>query len=102
MGYQRRLALLRSEGTGGSVPNSFDRSFVRLRPFQEYLENGMAVVGAPDDVRDGLQRYVDATGYRRVMLLMAVPGLDTGAALRSMALFADEVAPAIKVAADVS
>jgi len=102
MGYQRRLAQLRSEGTGGSVPNSFDRSFVRLRPFQEYLENGMAVVGTPEDVRDGLQKYVDATGYRRVMLLMAVPGLDTAPAVRSMCLFADEVAPAIKVAGDMS
>jgi luciferase family oxidoreductase group 1 len=102
MGYQRRLARLRSEGTGGSVPGSFDRSFVRLRPFHEYLANGMAVVGAPEDVAEGLQAYLAATGYRRVMLLMAVPGLETGPALRSMRLFAQEVAPAIKpVAVDI-
>jgi luciferase family oxidoreductase group 1 len=102
MGYQHRLARLRSEGTGGSVPGSFDRSFVRLRPFHEYLANGMAVVGAPDDVAEGLQAYLAATGYRRVMLLMAVPGLETGPALRSMRLFAQEVAPAIKpVAVDI-
>jgi len=102
MGYQQRLASLRSEGTGGSVPGSFDRSFVRLRPFHEYLANGMAVVGTPDDVAEGLQAYLAATGYRRVMLLMAVPGLETGPALRSMRLFAQEVAPAIKpVAVDI-
>jgi hypothetical protein len=46
-------------------------------------------------VRDGLQQYLDATGYRRVLLLMALPGLDTGLALRSMRLFAEQVAPAI-------
>jgi luciferase family oxidoreductase group 1 len=102
MGYQHRLAQLRSGDTGGSVPNSFDRSFVRLRPFQEYIDSGMAVVGTPDDVREGLQKYVDATGYGHVMLLMAVPGLGTEPALRSMRLFMDEVAPTIKVAAGVS
>ena len=41
MGYQRRIAALRSEG-GGPVPDSFDRSLVRLRPFQEYLDDGLA------------------------------------------------------------
>jgi hypothetical protein len=38
---------------------------------------------------------MDATGYRRVLLLMALPGIDTTLALRSMRLFAEEVAPAI-------
>jgi alkanesulfonate monooxygenase SsuD/methylene tetrahydromethanopterin reductase-like flavin-dependent oxidoreductase (luciferase family) len=73
------------------VPNSFDRSYVRLRPFGEYLESGMAVVGTPGEVRKQLQEYLDATGYRRVMLLMAIPGLDTKLALRSMRLFAEEM-----------
>src|SRR5262245_12635004 len=90
MGYQRRMAALRSESTGGSVPNSFDRSYVRLRPFREYLDNGMAVIGTPSEVRKQLQEYLDATGYQRVMLLMAVPGLETELALRSMRLFAEE------------
>ena len=90
MGYQRRMAALRSESTGGSVPNSFDRSLVRLRPFGEYLENGTAIIGTPSEVRKGLEEYVDATGFQRVMLLMAVPGLDTKLALRSMRLFAEE------------
>ena len=90
MGYQRRMAVLRSETTGGSVPNSFDRSYVRLRPFREYLDSGMALVGTPGEVRKRLQEYLDATGYQRVMLLMAVPGLETNLALRSMRLFAEE------------
>ena len=34
MGYQRKMAVLRSDG---SVPKSFDRSLLRLRPFEEYL-----------------------------------------------------------------
>jgi len=46
-------------------------------------------------VRDGLQRYCEATGYERVLLVMALPGLDTALALRSMRLFAEEVAPAL-------
>jgi luciferase family oxidoreductase group 1 len=90
MGYQQRMAVLRTETTGGSVPNSFDRSYVRLRPFHEYIENGMALVGTPGDVRKRFQAYLDATGFQRVMLLMAVPGLDTELALRSMRLFAEE------------
>jgi luciferase family oxidoreductase group 1 len=93
MSYQRRMAVLRSESTGGNVPNSFDRSLLRLRAFEEYLADGWALVGTPDEVRDGLQQFVDATGYRRVLLLMALPGLDTQRALRSMRLFAEEVAP---------
>jgi hypothetical protein len=63
------------------------------------IERGLVLVdvliGAPEDVAGGLQEYLDATGYRRVMLLMAIPGLGTAAALRSMRLFADEVAPAL-------
>ena len=90
MGYQRRMSALRSETTGGSVPNSFDRSYVRLRPFREYLDSGMAVIGTPSEVRKHLQEYLDATGYQRVMLLMAIPGLATDLALRSMRLFAEE------------
>ena len=90
MGYQRRMAVLRSESTGGSVPGSFDRSLLRLRPFSEYLENGMTLFGTPREVRKGVQEYVDATGFQRVLLVMALPGLDTELALRSMRLFAEE------------
>jgi alkanesulfonate monooxygenase SsuD/methylene tetrahydromethanopterin reductase-like flavin-dependent oxidoreductase (luciferase family) len=101
MGYQQRLAQLRSEGTGGGLPNSFDRSFVRLRPFREYLDTGVALIGSPEEVRQGLQEYADLTGHRRVLLLMALPGLATLPALASMRLFMDEVAPALKpLAAD--
>jgi alkanesulfonate monooxygenase SsuD/methylene tetrahydromethanopterin reductase-like flavin-dependent oxidoreductase (luciferase family) len=93
MSYQRRMSALRSDSAGGSVPSSFDRSLLRLRAFQDYLADGWALIGTPDEVRDGLNRYLDATGYERVLLLMALPGLSTDLALRSMRLFADEVAP---------
>ena len=96
MGYQRRIAVLRSDSQGGSVPGSFDRSLVRLRPFADYMEDGLAMIGSPDDVRDRLQRYLEVTGYTRVLLLMALPGLPTADALRSMRLFTDEVRPALK------
>jgi len=95
MGYQRRMSVLRSESTGGSVPGSFDRSLLRLRAFRDYLDDGWALIGTPDEVRDGLQKYCEATGYGRVLLVMALPGLRTDFALRSMRLFADEVAPAL-------
>ncbi len=95
MSYQRKMAMLRSEATGGSVPNSFDRSLLRLRSFRDYLDDGWALIGAPAEVRDGLQHYVEATGLQRVMLVMALPGLDTELALRSMRLFAEQVAPAL-------
>jgi alkanesulfonate monooxygenase SsuD/methylene tetrahydromethanopterin reductase-like flavin-dependent oxidoreductase (luciferase family) len=95
MSYQRKMAVLRSDATGGSVPNSFDRRLLRLRPFQEYLEAGWAIVGTPSDVQEGLRQYLEATGYERLLLLMALPGLDTGLALRSMRLFTEEVAPGL-------
>ncbi|MGH7356098.1 MAG: LLM class flavin-dependent oxidoreductase [Candidatus Rokuibacteriota bacterium] len=95
MGYQRKMAVLRSNSTGGSVPNSFDRTMLRLRPFEEYLATGWTLIGTPDEVTDGLQKYLEATGYQRVLLLMALPGLPTALALRSMRLFSEKVAPAI-------
>jgi alkanesulfonate monooxygenase SsuD/methylene tetrahydromethanopterin reductase-like flavin-dependent oxidoreductase (luciferase family) len=95
MGYQRKMAVLRSDSTGGTVPNSFDRSTLRLRSFQEYLSTGWTLLGTPDEVREGLQQYLEATGYQRVLLLMALPGLDTRLALRSMRMFAEHVAPAM-------
>ena len=95
MGYQRRMSVLRSESTGGSVPGSFDRSLLRLRAFRDYLDDGWALIGTPDEVRDGLQKYCEATGYGRVLLVMALPGLRTDLALRSMRLFAEKVAPAL-------
>jgi alkanesulfonate monooxygenase SsuD/methylene tetrahydromethanopterin reductase-like flavin-dependent oxidoreductase (luciferase family) len=93
MGYQRRMSVLRSDSTGGSVPSSFDRSLLRLREFREYLADGWALVGTPDEVRDDLQKFREDTGYERVLLVMALPGLDTGRALRSMRLFAEHIAP---------
>jgi alkanesulfonate monooxygenase SsuD/methylene tetrahydromethanopterin reductase-like flavin-dependent oxidoreductase (luciferase family) len=95
MGYQHKMAVLRSDGTGGSVPNSFDRSLLKLRSFQEYLATGWTLVGTADEVREGLEHYREATGYQRVLLLMALPGLPTELALRSMRLFAEKVAPAM-------
>ena len=95
MGYQRRMSVLRSDATGGTVPGSFDRSLLRLRAFRDYLDDGWALIGTPGEVRDGLQKYLDATGYQHVLLLMALPGLPTDLALRSMRLFADQVAPAM-------
>jgi len=95
MSYQRKMAVLRSNSTGGSVPNSFDRTLLRLRPFEEYLATGWTLLGTPNEVRDGLQQYLEATGYERVLLVMALPGLPTAAALRSMRLFASQVAPAM-------
>jgi alkanesulfonate monooxygenase SsuD/methylene tetrahydromethanopterin reductase-like flavin-dependent oxidoreductase (luciferase family) len=95
MGYQRKMSVLRSEATGGTVPDSFDRSRLRLRSFREYLDDGWALIGTPAEVRDSLRQYRDVTGYERVLLVMALPGLDTSLALRSMRLFAEEVAPAM-------
>jgi alkanesulfonate monooxygenase SsuD/methylene tetrahydromethanopterin reductase-like flavin-dependent oxidoreductase (luciferase family) len=95
MGYQHKMAVLRSDSTGGSVPNSFDRSLLRLRSFDEYLATGWTLLGTADEVREGLQQYLEATGYQRVLLLMALPGLPTGLALRSMRLFQEKVAPAM-------
>ena len=58
-------------------------------------EQSWAHFGTPDEVRSGLQAHLDATGHQRVMLVMALPGLATDLALRSMRLFVEEVAPAL-------
>ncbi|HWM76200.1 MAG TPA: hypothetical protein VNS56_01380, partial [Methylomirabilota bacterium] len=68
---------------------------LRLRAFREYLDDGWALIGTPPEVRDGLERYREVTGYERVLLVMALPGLDTSLALRSMRLLQEEVAPAL-------
>lgn len=96
MGYQRKMAVLRSDATGGTVPGSFDRSLLRLRTFPEYLADGWALIGTPADVREGLQKYLDATGYQHVLLLMALPGIQTELSMRSMRMFAEQVAPAME------
>src|SRR5262249_50886257 len=93
MGYQRRQAGLRSDATGGPGAGAFDRRLLRLRAFEDYLADGWALIGTPDEVRDGLERYLEATGYERVLLVMALPGLATDLALASMRPFAEEVAP---------
>jgi alkanesulfonate monooxygenase SsuD/methylene tetrahydromethanopterin reductase-like flavin-dependent oxidoreductase (luciferase family) len=100
MSYQGKMAALRSDRTGGSVPNSFDRTLLRLRPFEEYLAAGWTHLGSPDEVREGLERYVETTGIRRLLLLTALPGIDTALALRSMRMFMEEVAP--KLSASVA
>ena len=89
------MSRLRSDSTGGSVPSSFDRTILRLRQFREYLADGWALIGTPDEVRDGLQQHLATLGYQRVLLLMALPGFETDLALRSMRLFAEQVAPAM-------
>jgi len=58
MGYQRKMSVLRSDATGGTVPGSFNRSLLRLRTFREYLDDGWALIGAPAEVREGLRRLV--------------------------------------------
>jgi alkanesulfonate monooxygenase SsuD/methylene tetrahydromethanopterin reductase-like flavin-dependent oxidoreductase (luciferase family) len=93
MSYQRQLAMRRNEGVGARLPNSFDGSLLRLRPFSDYLDEGLAAIGGPDEVVDSLGRYIEATGYRRILLLMALPGLPAADALRSMELFATRVMP---------
>ena len=59
-----------------------------------------ALVGQlPDEVREEQHGYMEAAGHQRIMLLMALPGLEAGPALRSMRLFIDEVAPALTAVA---
>ena len=99
MGYQVKMSRLRSDSTGGSVPNSFDRSLLKLREFREYFSEGWMAVGTPDEVRESLQQHCATLGYQRVLLLIALPGLETELALRSMRLFAERVAPAMRAAA---
>jgi alkanesulfonate monooxygenase SsuD/methylene tetrahydromethanopterin reductase-like flavin-dependent oxidoreductase (luciferase family) len=99
MGYQVKMSRLRSDSTGGSVPNSFDRSILKLREFSEYFSEGWMAIGTPDEVREALQQHCAKLGYRRLMLLMALPGLETDLALRSMRLFAEQLAPAMRAVA---
>ena len=66
MGYQRRIATLRSEGLGGSLPDSFDRSLVRLRPFRDYLdghnENPETYDMCSSDCPEGMRCWVYESG----------------------------------------
>ena len=93
MGYQHKMARLRSDATGGSVPDSFDRSLLRLRQFHDYLDDGWLIVGDAEEVTEQLQSDLAKTGFRRLLLVMALPGLETELALRSMRLFSEKVVP---------
>jgi alkanesulfonate monooxygenase SsuD/methylene tetrahydromethanopterin reductase-like flavin-dependent oxidoreductase (luciferase family) len=96
MSYQRKMSKLRSDSAGGSVPNSFDRSMMKLRPFEDYVKEGWIIAGSPDEVREQLERDLALAGYRRLLLVMALPGLPTDLAVRSMRLFAEKVAPLMR------
>jgi alkanesulfonate monooxygenase SsuD/methylene tetrahydromethanopterin reductase-like flavin-dependent oxidoreductase (luciferase family) len=96
MGYQRKMSKLRSDSTGGTVPDSFDRSLLRLREFRDYLDDDWLVIGTPDEVRDSLQQHMDAARYQRMLLVMALPGLETDLAMRSMRLFVEKVGPQLR------
>jgi alkanesulfonate monooxygenase SsuD/methylene tetrahydromethanopterin reductase-like flavin-dependent oxidoreductase (luciferase family) len=85
MAYQERLA---------ERANVRERlSHARLQPFEAYLESGRAIFGSPDEVVEGLGRYLEETGYQRVLLLMALAGLPGAETMRSMELFAARVIP---------
>ena len=94
MAYQARL---------GGRANVRDRlSHARLRPFAEYLEQGLAIFGNPDQVVDGLARYGEETGFDKVMLLMAVAGIPSADVVRSMELFAARVMPQLRRRAEAA
>ena len=95
MGYQQKMSRLRSDATGGSVPGSFDRSLLRLRTFDDYVNDGWLIIGTPDEVRDRLQADLATAGFQRLLLVMDLPGIPTGLALRSMRLFSEKVANAL-------
>ncbi|HEY7294695.1 MAG TPA: LLM class flavin-dependent oxidoreductase [Dehalococcoidia bacterium] len=85
MAYQERLAARR---------NVRERlGYGYLRPFEEYIEEGLASFGGPEEVAESLRRYAAETGYERVLILMALAGVPGAATLRSMELFAAEVMP---------
>ncbi len=91
MAYQARL-------DGRS--NVLDRlRHARLRPFDEYLQEGLALFGSPEQVVDSLGRYAEETGYQQVMLLMAIAGLPAADTMRSMELFAARVLPQLAAGA---
>ena len=43
-----------------------------------------------------IDQHLATLGYQRVLLLMALPGLKTDLALRSMRLLAEHVVPALR------
>ena len=97
MAYQHRLAGRRDDGSAAAGSGAGFRPYTRLRLFEEYLNDGLAIIGSPDEVVDGLGRYAEETGFQRVMLLIALAGLPSPDALRSMELFAARVLPQLTV-----
>src|SRR5436309_2142893 len=102
------IALMQQCWTG--TPFDFKGQFhsaeglhVRPRPLQRPHPPLFIACNSEDSVlsaaRIGLPTlssfFVPLDDLQRVVLLMALPGLDTALALRSMRLFADEVAPAM-------
>lgn len=102
MGYQERLVGRRAVESRVGARDERGQSVTPARPFEEYLDTGMVILGSPDEVVDGLGRYLEETGYHRLMVLIALAGLPAADAFRAMDLFAARVMPQLASAEDIA
>jgi len=77
--------------------------FKDVRPedvrFETFAENRF-IVGAPDECARQIVEFQRAIGFRHLICRMHAPGIPLAAVKRSMELFAKEVAPAVRAAAE--
>src|SRR5437867_11409321 len=83
MSYQRKMAVLRSDATGGNVPNSFDRSLLRLRSFHEYLADGWALIGPQSVKSAGPPAELEAAEDQRDEPVLDLTAIETQRAVRT-------------------
>jgi len=62
------------------------------------LIEGRFLIGSPQQVTEDIVSLARATGVNHLILSMHWPGMDTGAAIDAMRLFAEEVMPAVRAA----
>jgi alkanesulfonate monooxygenase SsuD/methylene tetrahydromethanopterin reductase-like flavin-dependent oxidoreductase (luciferase family) len=74
------------------------RPTFREMSYQDLFDNGMVVVGSPESVSEQLAKLRDELGFGQVMALMCIGDTPHERVVRTMELFAREVAPEFRSA----
>ncbi|CAG7574253.1 alkanesulfonate monooxygenase SsuD/methylene tetrahydromethanopterin reductase-like flavin-dependent oxidoreductase (luciferase family) [Barrientosiimonas humi] len=67
-----------------------------FRTLEEFLEQGSALVGSPEEVLDKIGRYREAFGHELTGVPLEVPGVPEPVIRRGAELFVAEVVPALR------
>ncbi|PWA08755.1 hypothetical protein DCC39_14190 [Pueribacillus theae] len=89
--YKRGLLWYMSERDNRPVFGIIDRE--RNINYDDFLKSENTIIGSPETVTKGLQRYREETGLTNIILWMNIGGQPQNQVLKSMRLFSEQVLP---------